>query len=468
MPQSTRNKISKALKQRWKDPEYRSTVQVAMKGKAAWNKGMALSDETRAKMSRSKMDHTPSKATRKKISLARKGAVMSAELRAQISERMAGQPKSEEHRQRIAASQRRRHAAARVLRAVESAYVQSTTAVAAAAAAQGRPAGGGGAGGVAVPLRAGVLSREARSPKSQRQQILNAFKAELREYRCLKEELLPWTQAFEESHGRKPNVCDVQNTGIVWLIDKFKQYLVLRDRLFSDTSVLRTKLTGAMPDTDAGSSGLSHGPGGAASSTNGAAQAARINAASRLAAASEYKGALQRKQAAAAPGATSGGGQAPEGSERPLPGMGPTAPTRLRKAMAAALEYREMRAKATNATATAAATAAKAGWHDAQLPPTTSSPGAGATGADAALAPRRRACAAVAEEAGLAPPADVVLAQAAAHRALHDVREAELRMHNVLSLQEFTSSEEDEPPGGPPDGGPEAGGAGAQLLAGVP
>lgn len=130
MPQSTRNKISKALKQRWKDPEYRSTVQVALKvlprqegqslpqptapqptaqpprlrrragqrpllraawpspigqtwrprppqGKPAWNKGITLSDETRAKMSRSKMDHTPSKATRKKISLARKGSVMS-------------------------------------------------------------------------------------------------------------------------------------------------------------------------------------------------------------------------------------------------------------------------------------------------------------------------------------------------------------------------------------------------------
>jgi hypothetical protein len=35
--------------------------------------------------------------------------------------------------------------------------------------------------------------------------------------------------------------------GIPWLIDKFKQYVVLRDRLFSDTSVLRGKLQEAIP-----------------------------------------------------------------------------------------------------------------------------------------------------------------------------------------------------------------------------
>ena len=35
--------------------------------------------------------------------------------------------------------------------------------------------------------------------------------------------------------------------GIPWLIEKFKQYVVLRDRLFSDTSVLRNKLQDAIP-----------------------------------------------------------------------------------------------------------------------------------------------------------------------------------------------------------------------------
>jgi hypothetical protein len=35
--------------------------------------------------------------------------------------------------------------------------------------------------------------------------------------------------------------------GIPWLIEKFKQYVVLRDRLFSDTSVLRGKLQDAIP-----------------------------------------------------------------------------------------------------------------------------------------------------------------------------------------------------------------------------
>ena len=40
--------------------------------------------------------------------------------------------------------------------------------------------------------------------------------------------------------------------GIPWLIERFKQYVVLRDRLFSDTSVLRGKLSDALPGEAAG------------------------------------------------------------------------------------------------------------------------------------------------------------------------------------------------------------------------
>lgn len=44
-------------------------------------------------------------------------------------------------------------------------------------------------------------------------QIMTAYKAELREYRLLQEELGPWTQAFKAQHARKPTLADVERTG---------------------------------------------------------------------------------------------------------------------------------------------------------------------------------------------------------------------------------------------------------------
>lgn len=44
-------------------------------------------------------------------------------------------------------------------------------------------------------------------------QIMAAYKAQLREYRLLQEELGPWTQAFKAQHGRKPCLSDVERTG---------------------------------------------------------------------------------------------------------------------------------------------------------------------------------------------------------------------------------------------------------------
>lgn len=35
--------------------------------------------------------------------------------------------------------------------------------------------------------------------------------------------------------------------GIVWLITRYKQYILLRDRLFTDTGTLRSRLDGAIP-----------------------------------------------------------------------------------------------------------------------------------------------------------------------------------------------------------------------------
>jgi len=42
--------------------------------------------------------------------------------------------------------------------------------------------------------------------------------------------------------------------GIEWLLDKFKAYVILRDRLLSDTSILRDKLEVAAPEAANGQS----------------------------------------------------------------------------------------------------------------------------------------------------------------------------------------------------------------------
>ncbi len=42
--------------------------------------------------------------------------------------------------------------------------------------------------------------------------VLGGYKAELREFRALQEELQPWTDAFKEQHSRKPTLADVQAT----------------------------------------------------------------------------------------------------------------------------------------------------------------------------------------------------------------------------------------------------------------
>lgn len=170
--------------------------------------------------------------------------------------------------------------------------------------------------------------------------VLGSYKAELREFRALQEELEPWTQAFKEDQGRKPTLADVQATrerppltllspykpsaalvgqlcgckladvqathdcvkfclhrsrvsrkadtaghlmsavhaqlqqlsicgsmrrwwrpdcwwaegdllllaGISWLISKYKQYVLMRERLLNDTQKLRTKLEKSIPE----------------------------------------------------------------------------------------------------------------------------------------------------------------------------------------------------------------------------
>ena len=50
------------------------------------------------------------------------------------------------------------------------------------------------------------------SGRQMQSTVLSSYKAELREFRALQEELEPWTEAFKEQHQRKPTLADVQAT----------------------------------------------------------------------------------------------------------------------------------------------------------------------------------------------------------------------------------------------------------------
>ena len=59
-----------------------------------------------------------------------------------------------------------------------------------------------------------LSGRSSQGKSLTKTQIMTAYKAELREYRSLQEELGPWTQAFKAQHGRKPGLLDVERTGM--------------------------------------------------------------------------------------------------------------------------------------------------------------------------------------------------------------------------------------------------------------
>lgn len=253
MSASAKQQISKSQKNRWKQqPALRGLVSSKLKGKEPWNKGQKLDQGICKKMSAAKQGHTVPRSVCAKMSRSHAGLRPSQASRAAMSQAASGVPKTAEHKAKIASAQRRRHAAARALTAVEAFHRGSDSTSPSGPQSRNHSSPGKGKG-----RRSSVRCLSGRSSQGKsltKTQIMTAYKAELREYRLLQEELGPWTQAFKAQHGRKPGLLDVERTGIEWLLDKFKAYVILRDRLLSDTSILRDKLEVAAPEVANGQS----------------------------------------------------------------------------------------------------------------------------------------------------------------------------------------------------------------------
>ncbi|KFM25705.1 hypothetical protein F751_2547 [Auxenochlorella protothecoides] len=178
--------------------------------------------------------------------------------------------------------------------------------------------------------------------------VLQSFKAELHHFRRLQEALRPWVSDFEARAGRKPTMQDVQAAGVPWLLERYRHYILLRQRLFHGAGTVRGSLDGGM---------VAGRPGGAPVPQQN--PKTKATATDRLAAALEYRS----RQAAAAgglPGAVGAAGPAVGGRDEaaaaaegpgPAPpaglergqGLGPGASTRVRSAMLAAMEYKAKR-----------------------------------------------------------------------------------------------------------------------------
>ena len=321
-------KLSERMKEKWQDPEYRNAVSTSLQGREAWNKGKTLSPETRQKMSEAKMNHPVSKETRRKMSEARKGKPLDPKAAAIVSEKLKGVPKSEEHRENIAAAMRKRHAAIRVLNAVESVY-EST-----------------GKNSTETNIST-IGKRQINSAyKQATSQVLGEFKAELREYRALQEELSPWTDAYVNRHGKKPSMSDVERTGISWLVTRYKRYVLLRERLFTQTHLLRRKLDHASQDPVKGGADFHEKQNANRKSINEIA-----GHASRLQAAAKYKVDKALKSTVDDSGNDSKPHQIDAGTK--------TSP-RVREALQSAMDYRKKKAQETKTAAMMAAAAAAA------------------------------------------------------------------------------------------------------------
>lgn len=441
----TKLKISCAQKLRWnRNPELRQQVSEKLKGKVPWNKGRTLSAETRQKMREAKLNRTVGKAVRRKMSKSHAGKTHTQATVAVLSNKLTGKPKSLEHRLSIAASQRRRYAAGRVLHAVEAVHRESVT-----EGKLGTPQLPPSAASYANCKEQRVGSRAVRS------QLLETYKVELREYRALQEELAHWTKAFEQQHGRKPRLRDVELTNIDWLLEKYRKYMVLRERVLSDTQGLRSMLGAARPDPDSlgtgGASGYARGGGASANSAVPLGQATS-SAAARMAAVMDYKRARAPDTSACSAGgansgsssaadlvpAASGGsadsaeGQMAEALRRmqasadakssgagPIPLVGANAPPRVKGAVLAALEYRKKKAAATAAKANAAAVAA-------QLKPAGPRPKIGG--------------ATITRSVQLQAPLEVLAARQAAEQAVREVADAELGIREALQAMSVERS----------------------------
>ena len=68
------------------------------------------------------------------------------------------------------------------------------------------------------------------------------FTSDLARYKRLRADLGEWSDAFYQKYRRRPTTKDVERTGIDFLVENFKAYVALRDKLMAQTPHLRGRI----------------------------------------------------------------------------------------------------------------------------------------------------------------------------------------------------------------------------------
>lgn len=334
-PPETRAKIAASARARHAaDGGLREAAAAAARGRAPWNKGATLPPATRTAMSAAKLGRETTPATRARMAAAASGRVAPPAARAALSAARRGVPLAPKHRAAIGAAARRRHAAERVLAALQDAYAGLTP-------GSPPPSDNGGAGKVTP------ASTPPPSPCPPVSGVMADYMASLRELRSLQAEVAPWTDAFREAHGRKPRMADVEAAGVPWLSAKYRQYAATRARVLGETRGLRPKLAGARTAPPAAGAAPQTAP---TSSPSGPTPP--VDIAKRLAAVERYKKAARAAVTAAAAAQPPPAPRSAAGAPLPALIAGSSAP-RVRAAVAAAAEYRAKRDAAKTAASAA-------------------------------------------------------------------------------------------------------------------
>lgn len=364
-----REKVAACIRAKWQDKEYRDQVCSSLKGRAVWNKGKKFSkkicqsakvaekkqpikkteslvnrpkqersQKTRELIRAARLGKRHTLATKRKMSVSHMGKTHSTETMELLSQKLRGIPKSKQHKARIAASQRKRIAARKALRAIEAAHSSAGPLFDTGNHSARR-------------LFFGANTRDYSSltglkKKQTRAEVMQMYKSLLHEYRNLQEELSPWMTAFYENHSRRPTLRDAEATKIKWLIEKFKYHLVLREKLFIEIPGLREKIDSAQEDCAFDDNTASPNL-GMELSDDGASASEKLS--DRLAAASQYK----KTHTGSRNGTRAENGAAGLHGNSSL-----LVPERVRKAMDAAQQYRRRQAQASAAVARAAAASA--------------------------------------------------------------------------------------------------------------
>lgn len=179
-----------------------------------WNKGKKLSAEHRAKISAAMTGRQVRASTRRKLSELHTGRAKSDATRRKLAA-VKKAPLSEESKARISNTKKENQLATR--RIVEALKMEAVS--------RARAGVGGGRLG-------GMVGASAAA----------SFEQRLKAYRDVKEELRPWSNKFQEEHGRLPGLKDVEATQIPWLVSTYKSFMLLRLQLYQELQELREKL----------------------------------------------------------------------------------------------------------------------------------------------------------------------------------------------------------------------------------